>query len=52
MDQSEGAEGDTEPWVGAAGPAASPPPGPLLPGLRSHSRYLPENKAGDAALLF
>lgn len=38
MDQSEGAEGDTEPWVGAAGPAASPPPGPLLPGLHSHSR--------------
>lgn len=38
MDQSEGAEGDTEPWVGAAGPAASPPPGRLLPGLHSHSR--------------
>lgn len=38
MDQSEGAEGDIERWVGAAGPAASPPPGRLLPGLYSHSR--------------
>lgn len=42
LDQGEGAEGDIEPRVGAAGPAASPPPGrPSRPALTQQTDYLP-----------